>query len=98
MKIFFWDVYMCIYVVLYVLEGKVSFTPRVDFFFSLLRSSIKEKNVKFQNRNRSFSDLLPHSKKFSCKVKFLREKKAGTAAKGKGRFNCSEKAQTCSEK
>ena len=69
---------MCIYVVLYVLEGKVSFTPRVDFFFSLLRSSIKEKNVKFQNRNHSFSDLLPHSKKFSCKVNFLREKKAGS--------------------
>lgn len=35
MKISFWDVYMCVYVVLYVLEGKVSFTLRVVFFFPL---------------------------------------------------------------
>lgn len=91
----------CIYVRLcgiVCIRRKSEFYTESCFFFSpFLRSSIKEKNVKFQNRNGSVSDLLPHSKKLSCKVNFLREK-AGTAAKGTGRFNCSAKAQTCSEK
>ena len=52
------------------LEGKVSFTPRVDSP-PHREAPLRKKLLSFRIETVPFSDLLLHSKKFSCKVNFL---------------------------
>lgn len=87
---------MYVYMELCVLGGKGSFNQ--ELIVSLRRSLEKKKILGFGIETVLFSDLPPHSKKLVVRLTSSERRRRKTPAKGKGRFNCSAKAQTCSEK